>query len=111
MTDTTEKGYAFSNAAALVGSGLVAAIGAFLALNTSDPAFGFHMSLFVLGGVLAALAVLKNRNSSLTDANGYCDGPIRVAVIFAIFWGLAGVIVGDVLACQLAYPAMNSDLH
>src|SRR6478672_937645 len=110
MTETTDKGYALSNAAAVVGSGLVALIGALIVLKTTDPAFAFHGVLFAAGGLLAAIAVIAKRNSSLVDANGYMDGPIRVAVIFSIFWGAAGVLVGDILAWQLAFPALNFDL-
>jgi hypothetical protein len=38
------------------------------------------------------------------------DGPIRVATIAALIWGVAGFVVGDVIAWQLAVPALNLDL-
>ena len=38
------------------------------------------------------------------------DGPIKVATIAAVFWGIAGFVVGDVIAWQLAFPALNLDL-
>ncbi len=110
MTETTDKGYALSNAAAVVGSGLLALVGALIFLKTTDPAFAFHGVLFALGGILAAIAVMANWNKSFAGDNGYMDGPIRVAVVFAIFWGFAGVVVGDLIAWQLAFPALNFDL-
>ena len=110
MTETTDKGYALSNAAAVVGSGLLALVGALIFLKTTDPAFAFHGVLFALGGILAAIAVMANWNKSFAGDNGYMDGPIRVAVVFAIFWGFAGFVVGDVIAWQLAFPALNFDL-
>ena len=110
MTETTDKGYALSNAAAVVGSGLLALVGALIFLKTTDRAFAFHGVLFALGGILAAIAVMANWNKSFAGDNGYMDGPIRVAVVFAIFWGFAGVVVGDLIAWQLAFPALNFDL-
>ncbi|MEQ9134304.1 MAG: cytochrome-c oxidase, cbb3-type subunit I [Thalassobaculum sp.] len=44
------------------------------------------------------------------DGVAYNDGPIRLAVIAAVFWGLAGFLVGVVIAFQLAFPALNLDL-
>ena len=38
------------------------------------------------------------------------DGPIKVATIAAVIWGIAGFVVGDVIAWQLAFPALNLDL-
>jgi cytochrome c oxidase cbb3-type subunit 1 len=38
------------------------------------------------------------------------DGPIRVATIASVFWGVAGFVVGDVIAWQLAFPQLNLDL-
>ena len=33
----------------------------------------------------------------------YMDGPIRVATIAAVIWGIAGFVVGDVIAWQLPF--------
>lgn len=41
---------------------------------------------------------------------GYFDGPTRVGIPIAIAWGIFGFSVGDYLAWQLAYPALNGDL-
>jgi cytochrome c oxidase cbb3-type subunit 1 len=41
---------------------------------------------------------------------GYSDGVIRAGVIATLFWGLAGFLVGDIIAWQLAFPALNLDL-
>ena len=91
MTETTDKGYALSNAAAVVGSGLLALVGALIFLKTTDPAFAFHGVLFALGGILAAIAVMANWNKSFAGDNGYMDGPIRDGVIAAVFWGVVGL--------------------
>ena len=49
----------------------------------------------------------KPRN---TDTSGYLDGPIRFAVVAAVFWGIAGFLVGDIIAWQLAFPVLNLDM-
>ena len=40
----------------------------------------------------------------------YNFGPIKVATIAAVFWGVVGFLVGLVIAWQLAFPALNLDL-
>jgi cytochrome c oxidase cbb3-type subunit 1 len=38
------------------------------------------------------------------ETQGYADGVIRAGVIAAMFWGIAGMLVGVILALQLSYP-------
>jgi len=40
----------------------------------------------------------------------YFDGPIKFATIAAVGWGVAGFLVGDIIAWQLAFPSLNLDL-
>jgi len=113
MSDTTVERHGFSDTLAVAGGGLVAAIGVLIALKTTTPAMAFHGALFALGGGLAALFVLlksMGKSYSMLDSNGYFDGPIRVAVIASVFWGIAGFLVGDIIAWQLAFPALNLDM-
>src|SRR3569833_2554422 len=37
-------------------------------------------------------------------------GPIKFSAFMAMFWGIAGFLVGLIIALQLAYPALNLDL-
>ena len=46
----------------------------------------------------------------IADGLTYNDGPIRLAVIAAVIWGIAGFLVGVIIALQLAFPALNLDL-
>ena len=73
----------------------------------------FHGLLFAVGGALAAIFVVKSSFESGAPPDGrddYMDGPIKVATIAAVFWGIAGFLVGVVIALQLAFPALNLDL-
>ncbi|MCB1521996.1 MAG: cbb3-type cytochrome c oxidase subunit I, partial [Hyphomicrobiaceae bacterium] len=114
MTDTVVERHAFSDVTAVIGGGLVALIGAAIAFKTSDPAMAFHGVILALAGGLAAFFVLTHAFGAKPfqhdDANGYMDGPIRVATVAAVFWGIAGFLVGDIIAWQLAFPALNFDL-
>ncbi|HEU0069766.1 MAG TPA: cytochrome-c oxidase, cbb3-type subunit I [Alphaproteobacteria bacterium] len=53
----------------------------------------------------AALALNESR-----PEEGYNDAVVRAGVIATMFWGLAGFLVGLILALQLAFPALNFDL-
>ena len=74
----------------------------------------FHGFLFLAAGVLAAIFVVKIVFEAgaprETPGDDYVDGPIKVSTIAAVIWGIAGFVVGDVLAWQLAFPALNLDL-
>ncbi len=113
MVDTrVESRSLFDFLAILVGAAL-AALGVLIAFNSPDQVMAFHGAVFALVCALATLYVMsKTFGSSPTSGAGefYMDGPIRFATIAAVFWGVAGFLVGDILAWQLAFPALNFDL-
>jgi cytochrome c oxidase cbb3-type subunit I len=41
---------------------------------------------------------------------GYNDGIVRQFVIMTIVWGVVGMLVGAIIAAQLAWPALNFDI-
>ncbi|KAA5603476.1 cytochrome-c oxidase, cbb3-type subunit I [Roseospira marina] len=45
-----------------------------------------------------------------SDGTFYAEGAIRLFVLAAVFWGIVGFLVGDVIAWQLAFPVLNLDL-
>jgi cytochrome c oxidase cbb3-type subunit 1 len=89
---------------ALLLAGGVAAL--FEVARSPDPLMVIQAWTF-LGCMAAALAWFLNRyavGAPEEERNGYSDGVIRAGVIAAMFWGIAGMLVGVVLALQLAYP-------
>src|SRR5436853_7780259 len=93
--------------------GLVAVFMVFLAAKARDP--GFAVQAWI--GFAAAIAYIvyvarrfPNGAARLRDASGYLDGVIKAGAIATVFWGIAGFLVGVVIAFQLAYPALNFDL-
>ncbi|MBA4766932.1 MAG: cytochrome-c oxidase, cbb3-type subunit I [Porphyrobacter sp.] len=83
---------------------------------TPDSGFAIHAG--VVGLVAAALIVatatsydpLAKAQSIFRMPPGpgrYDDDPVRWGVIATMFWGIAGLLVGVVIAAQLAFPQLN----
>ena len=96
---------------------LLALVAAALAV---DAPFAVHM-MIVAATCLIALWVTLSRTDYSALARGllkmpadegvYDDDPVRWGVIATVFWGLAGLAVGLIVALQLAFPALNLDLE
>jgi cytochrome c oxidase cbb3-type subunit 1 len=89
-------------------------VAAFLALAgagfAADNLFAQHM--WVLFFVLAGSAAVLMRRATFApaaapDPSAYMDGPVRAGSIATMFWGVVGLLVGVVVALQLAYPDLN----
>ncbi|MEZ5827653.1 MAG: cbb3-type cytochrome c oxidase subunit I [Hyphomicrobiales bacterium] len=107
-----EEWKAFSDFLALGGAALCVIIGLILALAGADRVIAFHGCILLGVAGLAFLYILTNiiEKKEPHDATGYADGVIRAGVIATVFWGLAGFLVGDIIAWQLAFPVFNFDL-
>jgi cytochrome c oxidase cbb3-type subunit I len=104
---------AFADVVSMLGAVVGAAIGLALMLGSHDSGMVFHGFLFLLAGAAAAAVIVHrsfNESAGSGDAEGYFDGPIKVGIIAAVIWGIAGFVVGDVIAWQLAFPQLNLDL-
>ncbi len=90
--------------------GAILAVGILLTLfgaaRAEDEAFRTQMftamAAFVAGFV--ALAIIVNENPDAFTKGRYEDGVIRAGVIAAMFWGIAGLLVGVIIALQLTFP-------
>ena len=104
------------------GLSLVLAGTAFLctiaAAKAVDAPFAFHASLFAAAS-LASVFVILNRYfdrpvelppQEINGRPNYNMGPVKFCAVMAVFWGIAGFTVGLIIACQLAWPALNLDL-
>src|SRR5690606_10589828 len=114
MTNTTVERRAFADVVAALGCGLGLLLGVALAAGARDSAMSFHGALLALACAVGLVFVLRDsfgeESKSLVDEQGYFDGPVKVATIAAVFWGIAGFAVGDFIAWQMAFPALNFDL-
>ena len=88
------------------------------ASQAADVPFAFHAYLGAAASCAAAFAILNHYfdrpaappAQEIDGRPNYNFGPVKVAVIFAVFWGVAGFIVGLWAALELAWPAFNFDL-
>ena len=96
MADTTAEWEAFGDFAAGAGAAVVAAIGLLFAFGSAEPPMVFHGVLLALAGVAGVVAIaMGHKRGPLADRqSSYFDGPIKVAVIASIIWGIAGFVVG-----------------
>ncbi len=88
------------------------------AAKAEDAPFAFHAYLSAAASIAAVFVIVNRfyaRPAALPpqEINGkpnYDMGPVKLATVMAMFWGIAGFLVGLVIALQLAYPALNLDL-
>ena len=102
---------------ALAMTGL-AVLSLLVAAKAYTTAYAFHAYLFAAASVAAVFAILNRYYerpaelpAQVIDGKpNYQLGPIKFATIAAVFWGIAGFLVGVIIASQLAYPVLNFDL-
>ena len=89
-----------------------------VAANAWEAEYAFHAYLFAAASI-ASVFVIINRYydrpaelpaEEIDGKPNYNMGPVKFAVVAAMFWGLAGFTVGVLIAFQLAYPILNFDL-
>ena len=104
--------------AAIVFFGLCAFAFIVIAAIATTTEYSFHAFLMSAASVAAVFAV-GNRYfardavipQELPDGRpNYNMGPVQFATIAALLWGIAGFLIGVIIAAQLAFPALNFDL-
>ncbi len=94
------------------------AVAAFLALMAAavgrDAAFRAHFWIIFVVLLLGTILLMRRvsfesdaSTSSLTNQTSYMDGVVRYGIIATLFWGTAGMLVGIIIASQLAWPDLN----
>jgi len=87
-----------------------------LTAKGADPLMQVHSwVLAVCMGVATFVAIgrldfsTQGAGSGTTAASpqGYLDGVVRLGCIATMFWGIAGLLAGVVIAAQLAWPDLN----
>ncbi|KPF80152.1 peptidase S41 [alpha proteobacterium AAP81b] len=83
------------------------------ALAGADRGFAVHMAIVALAAALLGVTTAVRGNYSHqpaapADLSGqYYDEVIRWGVIATVFWGVVGLLMGVVIASQLAWPLAN----
>ncbi|MDE2405426.1 MAG: cbb3-type cytochrome c oxidase subunit I, partial [Sphingomonadales bacterium] len=80
-----------------------------------DAPFAIQMGTVAVAAIVGLIYSLRSPDYKLAASGGtvaadpsrYDDDPIRWGVIATVFWGMAGFLVGLIIALQLAYPLLN----
>jgi cytochrome c oxidase cbb3-type subunit 1 len=88
----------------------------FAAATAADSGFAVHMGIVVIAAALVLWVTVSKQDYGAIargilrvpeDPSRYDDDPIRWGVIATVFWAIAGLLVGLIIAVQLAFPALN----
>ncbi|MBS0239904.1 MAG: cytochrome-c oxidase, cbb3-type subunit I [Proteobacteria bacterium] len=111
MQDVLDERSGLSDSLALISAAIIGAIGLLFALAGEEEILRLQGLIMLAAAVAAGFYVVTHpTNLRQEKRSGYFDGPIRVATIACVFWGVIGFLVGDILAWQLSFPALNFDL-
>jgi cytochrome c oxidase cbb3-type subunit 1 len=98
------------SAVGIVILGAAALLALILAANGADPLFRAHAWILTAALAVATIAMVRQVNfkpAAPADSSEYMDGVVRYGAIATLFWGIAGFLVGVVIAAQLAWPDLN----
>jgi len=112
---------AASDALALCAAVATLVVGATVAVATADPVMRLHAIFLTIAGLIGAFIIFEaafgggaSRAATVSGAATsepiYNDGVVRAGVIATVFWACVGFSIGDILAWQMAFPALNFDL-
>jgi cytochrome c oxidase cbb3-type subunit I len=119
MTEVaTRKAMTFGEGGLSLFFALTAFLSIIAAAKAEDTPFAFHAYLAAAASIAALIAILshyQDRPAALPpqEVNGrpnYQLGPVKLAAALAVFWAIAGFLVGLWAALELAWPALNFDL-
>ncbi len=97
---------------------ITVAVAAFIALLAAavgqDALFRAHFWIVFVVLTIASIVLLRRvdfaaagQAAVLKSNSSYMDGVVRYGVIATLFWGAAGMLVGVIVASQLAWPDLN----
>ena len=115
---TVRKSMTIGEGGSAIALAALAIFSVFVAANAYTSEYAFHAYLFAAGSALAAFKIVDryyDRPSELpplmVDGKpNYNMGPVKLATVAAVFWGIAGFTVGLWAALELAFPVLNFDL-
>ncbi len=118
LSNAQAKYMTFGEAGSAVAFAGLAMFSIVVAAQAYTPEYAFHAYLFAAGSVAAVFAIVNryfDRGAqapalTIDGKPNYNMGPVKLATILAVFWGIAGFTVGLWIALELAFPALNFDL-
>jgi len=115
---TKSRSMSANEVAWAIAAAALSVITLFIASKTTEAAYAFHMYVFALAGIGAIFALVTRASKGVSvnppqEIDGkpnYNMGPVKFATLASVFWGVAGFLVGLIIASQLAWPVLNFDL-
>ncbi len=92
---------------------VIALLAVLASAKAHDTQFAVHMGLIAVIAMGAAIWRLRTMDVSAKtiplreQPAGYADEVVRYGAIATLIWGLAGFLVGVIIALQLAFPDLN----
>jgi cytochrome c oxidase cbb3-type subunit 1 len=76
--------------------------------QTSDPLMSLQAWTFMAGIGIALVWLVQRYGEGIPadDTSPYANDIVKAGVIASMFWGIAGMLVGVVIALQLAFPTL-----
>ncbi|MEO1136752.1 MAG: cytochrome-c oxidase, cbb3-type subunit I [Pseudomonadota bacterium] len=66
----------------------------------------FHAYVFIIAFIVGLFGLVVNANKPRADESGYQTAVVKAGVFASMFWGIAGFLVGVIIAFQLAFPEL-----
>jgi len=112
-----EKALTFGEGGTALAMLALATLSIIVTANAWEAAYAFHAFLFFVGGVATIFAIFaryfarpaERVPETIDGRPNYNMGPVKFATVAAMVWGIAGFLVGVVIAFQLAYPVLYFD--
>ena len=114
MSHTPDMSKAMDTSVLSVGlfTGVFALLALLITAWTPDRLMGHHAAIALGAAVLAIIALslwaAGKGHADFFDKTEYEDTIIKYGVVASMFWGIAGFLVGVVIALQLTWPALFS---
>jgi cytochrome c oxidase cbb3-type subunit 1 len=83
-------------------------LGFYVTTQTADPLMRIQALTFMAGVGLALIHLVRRYAEGMPadDKTAYANDIIKAGVIASMFWGIAGMLVGVIIALQLAFPSV-----
>ncbi len=83
-------------------------LGFHVTTQTADPLMRIQALTFMAGVGIALIHLVRRYAEGLPadDKTAYANDIVKAGVIASMFWGIAGMLVGVIIALQLAFPSL-----
>ncbi len=103
-TSTAQRGLGTDGMLIALLLGVGALYWLFVAARAIDPLMSAHAYVFITAFIAGLFGLVVRATSAPAEETGYQTAAVKAGVFAATFWGIAGFLVGCIIAFQLAFP-------